>query len=146
MAFSSDNVAIFLSVLDHGSFSAAARALGRVPAAVSMAIANPEAELDLQLFDRTSREVRPAESARALEAEARQMAGRLRRLQAHALPLHQGLERRLTLAIARELLSAPWSDPLARLAEEFPSLKWTCCRPRRTTRCACCTTARRSWR
>jgi DNA-binding transcriptional LysR family regulator len=58
-----------------------------------------------------------------LEAEARQMAGQLRRLQAHALSLHQGLERRLTLAIAPELLSAPWSDPLARLAQEFPSLE-----------------------
>jgi DNA-binding transcriptional LysR family regulator len=123
MAFSSDNIAIFLSVLDHGSFSAAARALGRVPSAVSMAIGHLEAELGLQLFERTSREVRPTESARALEAEARQMAGQLRRLQAHALSLHQGLEQRLTLAIAPELLSAAWSDPLARLAEEFPSLE-----------------------
>jgi DNA-binding transcriptional LysR family regulator len=123
MAFSSDNIAIFLAVLDHGSFSAAARALGRVPSAVSMAIAHLEAELDLQLFERSSREVRPTESARALEAEARQMAGQLRRLQAHALSLHQGLEQRLTLAIAPELLSAAWSDPLARLAEEFPSLE-----------------------
>jgi DNA-binding transcriptional LysR family regulator len=123
MAFSSDNIAIFLAVLDHGSFSAAARALGRVPSAVSMAIAQLEAELDLQLFERSSREVRPTESARALEPEARQMAGQLRRLQAHALSLHQGLEERLTLAIAPELLSAAWSDPLARLAEEFPSLE-----------------------
>ncbi|MES2346435.1 MAG: LysR family transcriptional regulator [Pseudomonadota bacterium] len=123
MAFSSDNITIFLAVLDHGSFSAAARALGRVPSAVSMAIANLEVELDLQLFERSSREVRPTASARALEAEARQMAGQLRRLQAHALSLHQGLERRLTLAIAPELLSAPWSDPLARLAQEFPSLE-----------------------
>lgn len=123
MAFSSDNVAIFLAVLDHGSFSAAARALGRVPSAVSMAVAQLEAELDLTLFERSSREVRPTESARALEAEARQMAGQLRRLQAHALSLHQGLERRLTLAIAPELLSAQWSDPLAQLAEEFPSLE-----------------------
>jgi DNA-binding transcriptional LysR family regulator len=123
MAFSSDNIAIFLAVLDHGSFSAAARALGRVPSAVSMAVAQLEAELDLVLFERSSRAVRPTESARALEAEARQMAGQLRRLQAHALSLHQGLERRLTLAIAPELLSAPWSEPLARLAEEFPSLE-----------------------
>lgn len=123
MAFSSDNVAVFLAVLDHGSFSAAARALGRVPSAVSMAIAQLEAELDLQLFDRSSRNVRATESARALEAEARQMAGQLRRLQAHALSLHQGLERHLTLAIAPELLSAPWHQPLARLAEEFPSLE-----------------------
>lgn len=123
MAFSSDNVLIFLAVIDHGSFSAAARALGRVPSAVSMAIAHLEAELDLQLFERSSRDARPTEMARALEAEARQMAGQLRRLQAHALSLHQGLERRLTLAIAPELLSAAWGDPLARLADEFPSLE-----------------------
>ncbi|TFW14903.1 LysR family transcriptional regulator [Duganella callida] len=123
MAFSSDNIAVFLAVLDHGSFSAAARALGRVPSAVSMAVAQLEAELDLTLFERSSREVRPTESARALEPEARQMAGQLRRLQAHALSLHRGLERRLTLAIAPELLSAPWSEPLARLAQEFPSLE-----------------------
>ncbi|MRW92226.1 LysR family transcriptional regulator [Duganella sp. FT80W] len=123
MAFSSDNVAIFLAVLDHGSFSAAARALGRVPSAVSMAVANLEAELGLTLFERSPREVRPTESARALEPEARQLAGQLRRLQAHALSLHQGLERRLTLAIAPELLSAPWAEPLARLAQEFPALE-----------------------
>jgi DNA-binding transcriptional LysR family regulator len=123
MAFSSDNIAVFLAVLDHGSFSAAARALGRVPSAVSMTIGHLEAELGLALFERSSREVRTTEAARALEAEARQMAGQLRRLQAHALSLHQGLERRLTLAVAPELLSAPFSDPLARLAEEFPSLE-----------------------
>jgi DNA-binding transcriptional LysR family regulator len=123
MAFSSDTVAIFLAVLDHGSFSAAARALGRVPSAVSMAVAQLEAELDLQLFERSSRHALPTESARALEAEARQMAGQLRRLQAHALSLHQGLERHLTLAVAPELLSVPWSEPLARLADEFPSLE-----------------------
>ncbi|CAN7148109.1 LysR family transcriptional regulator [Pseudoduganella sp. LjRoot289] len=122
MAFSSDNVAVFLAVLDHGSFSAAARALGRVPSAVSMAVAQLEAELDLQLFERSSRNVRATVSALALEPEARQMAGQLRRLQAHALSLHRGLERHLTLAVAPELLSVPWSHPLARLAEEFPSL------------------------
>ncbi|KQQ33537.1 LysR family transcriptional regulator [Duganella sp. Leaf126] len=123
MAFSSDNVELFLAVLDHGSFSAAARALHRVPSAVSMAIANLEAELDLQLFERSSRAVVPTGMARALEAEARHLAGQLRRLQAHALSLHQGLERRLTLAVSPELLSAAWGEPLARLAEEFPSLE-----------------------
>lgn len=123
MAFSSDNVNVFLAVLDHGSFSAAARALRRVPSAVSMAIAQLEAELDLQLFDRGSRYARPTAVARALEAEARQLAGQLHRLQAHALSLHQGLERSLTLVIAPELLSVPWSVPLARLADEFPALE-----------------------
>ena len=70
MAFNSDSVQVFLAVLDQGSFSAAARALGRVPSAVSMAVANLEAELDLQLFDRTGREPRPTDAARALEPVA----------------------------------------------------------------------------
>jgi DNA-binding transcriptional LysR family regulator len=122
MAFNSDNVRVFLAVLDTGSFSAAARSLGRVPSAVSMTIAQLEAELDLMLFDRRTREPRPTDVARALEPQARQLASQLRQLQAHAQELHQGLEKRLTLAIAPELLSVPWSQPLAVLAEEFPSL------------------------
>jgi DNA-binding transcriptional LysR family regulator len=122
MAFSSDNVRVFLAVLDAGSFSAAARQLGRVPSAVSMTIAQLEAELDLLLFDRSAREPRPTDVARALEPQARQLASQLRQLQAHAQGLHQGLERQLTIAIAPELLSAPWSQPLAVLASEFPAL------------------------
>ncbi|MDR7096363.1 LysR family transcriptional regulator [Hydrogenophaga laconesensis] len=122
MAFSSDNVRVFLAVLDTGSFSAAARQLGRVPSAVSMTIANLEAELDLVLFDRSGREPRPTDVARALEPQARQLASQLRQLQAHAEGLHQGLERQLTIAIAPELLSAPWSQPLKVLAAEYPAL------------------------
>ncbi|MBL0946364.1 MAG: LysR family transcriptional regulator [Hydrogenophaga sp.] len=122
MAFTSDNLRVFLAVLDAGSFSAAARQLGRVPSAVSMTIAQLEAELDLTLFDRSTREPRPTDSARALEPQARQIAGQWRRLQAHAQALHQGLERQLTIAIAPELLSAPWSQPLAVLATEYPAL------------------------
>lgn len=123
MPFTSDNVQLFLAVLDQGSFSAAARWLGRVPSAVSMQIAQLEAELDLILFERTTREVKPTEVALTLEPEARQLARQLRRLQRQALNLHQGLERRLTLAVAPELLSAPWNQPLAQLAEDYPSLE-----------------------
>ena len=65
MAFSTDNLQVFLAVLDHGSFSAAARSLGRVPSAVSMAIAGLEAELDLLLFDRSGREPKPTAAARS---------------------------------------------------------------------------------
>lgn len=123
MAFSSDNVRVFLAVLDSGSFSAAARLLGRVPSSVSMTISQLEAELDLVLFDRTARDARPTDMARALEPDARLLASTLRQLDAHALAMHQGLERKLTLAVAPELLSVPWARPLAVLADEFPSLE-----------------------
>jgi DNA-binding transcriptional LysR family regulator len=123
MSFTSDNVQVFLAVLDHGSFSAAARALRRVPSAVSMAIANLEAELALPLFDRSGREPQPTAAARSLEPQARLLAAQLQELQVQALALTQGLENRLTLAIAPELLAAPWSGPLAMLAQDYPQLE-----------------------
>ncbi len=123
MAFSSDSVQVFLAALDHGSFSAAARSLSRVPSAVSMTIAHLEAELDVQLFDRSGREPRPTAAARALEPQARLLAGQLQQLNAQALALTQGLEERLTLAIAPELLAAHWTGPLAALAHDYPLLQ-----------------------
>ncbi len=65
MNFSSDTIELFLAVLDRGSFSGAARALGRVPSAVSMGIANLEAELGFALFegrDHLAAPSRPAEA------------------------------------------------------------------------------------
>ncbi len=123
MAFTSDTVGVFLAVIDCGSFSAAARKLGRVPSAISMTIAQLEAELDLQLFDRRGHQPVPTAAARALEPQARQLASQLRQLQAQALALHRGLEKRLSLAIAPELLSAPWCTPLTVLAQEYPTLE-----------------------
>ena len=122
MPFSADQVPLFLAVLDAGSFSAAARKLGRVPSAVSMAIAQLEAELELQLFDRSGREPVPSAAARALEPQARLLAEQLQLLNWQAQALHAGLEERLTLAIAPELLATHWSEPLNRLVREFPAL------------------------
>jgi DNA-binding transcriptional LysR family regulator len=122
MAFPPEQVPLFLAVLDSGSFSAAARRLGRVPSAVSMAVAQLEAELDLQLFDRSGREPRPTAAARALEPQARLLAAQLQQLNQQAQALHQGLEERLTFAIAPELLSTAWADGLVPLVQEFPAL------------------------
>jgi len=122
MTISSDDIKTFLAVLDHGSFSAAARSLGRVPSAVSMAVGLMEAELGLALFDRSGREAKPTAEALSLEPKARQVLSQLRLLETHALSLHQGLEARLTLAVVPELLSLPWGRALARLAEQYPSL------------------------
>ncbi len=124
MAFDLDNLRVFLAAVDHGSFSAAARALGRVPSAVSMAIANLEAELDLQLFDRSGREPRPTAHAAVLVPQARLLVEQLQRLNSHALSLTQGLEASLRIALVPELLAAaPWSEALRRLALEYPLLK-----------------------
>lgn len=123
MAFSSDSLTIFLAVLEMGSYSAAARKLGRVPSAVSMAIGQLEAELDLVLFDRATRKAQPTSAALALEPQARQVICQLNLLDAQALQLHQGLEKRLSIAMAPELQTGRWSRPLQVLAQEFPNLE-----------------------
>lgn len=124
MAFDLDNLRVFLAAVDEGSFSAAARKLGRVPSAVSMAIANLEADLGLTLFDRAGREPRPTERALALLPHARQLAEQLHRLNTHALSLSQSLESCLTLAVVPELMaSTPWNEALRHLADEFPLLE-----------------------
>lgn len=121
--FNSETVAVFLAVLDTGSFSAAARQLGRVPSAISMAIANLEAELALALFDRSGREPKPTAQALALEPQARLLMAQLQQLNTQALELSQGLETRLTLVIAPELQSTQWVRPLQVLSREYPSLE-----------------------
>ena len=124
MAFDLDNIKAFLAAIDHGSFSAAARALNRVPSAVSMAIANLEAELGVQLFERVGRSPTPTAQALALLPQARLLAEGLHRLNVHALSLHRGLEASLTLALVPELLDAvPWSAALHALSLEHPLLQ-----------------------
>lgn len=124
MAFDLDHLRILLAAVDNGSFSAAARALGRVPSAVSMAIANLEAELGLELFDRSGREPRPTLHAMALLPQARLLLEQLRLLNQHALSLSQELEPSLTLVLVPELMAAaPWHEALRALSDEFPLLE-----------------------
>ncbi len=124
MAFDFDNLRAFLAAVDHGSFSGAARALGRVPSSVSMAIANLEAQLDVPLFERSGRNPTPTAQALALLPQARLLAEGLQRLNVHALSLSQGLEASLTLALVPELLdTVPWSAALHALAAEHPLLQ-----------------------
>lgn len=122
MPFPLEQVPLFLAVLDTGSFSAAARRLGRTPSAVSMAIGNLEAELGLRLFDRTGRDPIPSPAANALEPQARLLAQQLQQLNQQAQALHAGLEKRLTLAIAPELLTSDWAEDLRPVVEQYPSL------------------------
>jgi DNA-binding transcriptional LysR family regulator len=121
--FSSDNIELFLAVLDRGSFSAAARALGRVPSAVSMAVGNLEAELGYTLFERTHRETRPTALAQALEPHARMIAAQLAQLQVHALELSQGLESTLAISVVPDIDHGPLLAAIKSISERYPLLE-----------------------
>ncbi|WP_286928158.1 LysR family transcriptional regulator [Pseudomonas sp. UBA7721] len=123
MSFNSETIQVFLTVLDRGSFSAAARSLRRVPSAISMAIGNLEAELGYDLFQRGPREVRPTAQALALEPHARLIAEQLGLLQVHAVELSQGLESNLTLAVVPDVDQRPLIAAIAEVGERYPLLE-----------------------
>jgi len=60
---------VFMTVVETGSFSAAARRLSRSPSSVSKLVSRMEARLHTLLFERTPREVRLTEAGRTLRRE-----------------------------------------------------------------------------
>lgn len=120
MPFNSENLMIFLTVLDKGSFSAAARALHRVPSAVSMAIANLEAELGFSLFERHTREPKPTEQALSLAPYARNIVDNLRQLNVFSRELTQGVESTLTIGVAEGVNPNVLVDALYTLSQRYP--------------------------
>jgi len=110
-------------VAERGSFSAAARVLGKAQAAVSTAMANLEVDLGVTLFDRSGRLPRLTLAGERMVAEARALLAQQGQLQAVAAELAAGVEARLTLAIDDGSL-LPWLAPvLEQLAGRYPSLE-----------------------
>jgi DNA-binding transcriptional LysR family regulator len=70
-----DTIAIFVAVAEHESFAAAARHLGRTPAAVTRAVAALEEQLRTRLLNRTTRSVSLTDDgARYLDVSRRLLA------------------------------------------------------------------------
>src|SRR5215469_13230471 len=82
-----DQLRIFLTIVDTGSFAAAARSLNRANSVISYAIANLEAQLGFPLFDREStRKPQLTAAGRSILAEARTVSDGIAGLRAKARP------------------------------------------------------------
>ena len=123
MNLNQEQLNIFKAVMEYGSFSAAARHLGKVPSAVSMVISNLELDLNLQLFERHGREPTPTLAAEHLYRQALQLLVEMQAWQQHAHALSQGLEAELNIVVVSELQYSSWPNYVAQVAKAFPSLK-----------------------
>jgi DNA-binding transcriptional LysR family regulator len=90
------------AVVETGSFSAAARKLGRVQAAVSQSIERLESQLGLRLFDRSGRVPRLTQHGEAIVAAAAKVEGGVDALDELVASLKRGAE--TTLSIVVDLL------------------------------------------
>lgn len=123
MNLNQEQLNIFKAVIETGSFSAAARQLGKVPSAISMSIANLEIDLNLQLFERVGREPKPTAQALVLYEKTEQLLIEMNQWKQHAYSLSVGLEPALNIVIVSELLHMRWTEYILLLEKEFPSLQ-----------------------
>jgi DNA-binding transcriptional LysR family regulator len=120
-----DQLRILMAVAETGSFSAAARRLGRVQSAVSQSVQALEATLGVALFDRAERTPKLSDAGRALLADARQVVEGAESLRAHAESIASEVEPELSLAVDPTLPEPALMASLKALAREFPHLPVT---------------------
>ena len=123
MNINQDQLIIFITVMETGSFSAAARQLGKVPSAISTSIANLEIDLDLKLFERIGREPLPTPQAQSLYEKSKQLLIEMKQWKQHAFALSSGLEAHLNIVVVSELLHTRWTDYIVLLEQQFPELQ-----------------------
>jgi DNA-binding transcriptional LysR family regulator len=111
-----DQLLVLLAVVETGSFSAAAKRLGRAISAISYAIDTLEQQLGLSLFDRgTTRKPKLTPQGEAIVSEARAVAQSVEALRARVKGLLDDLEPEVSLVVD----SLFPSDRLVALLRDF---------------------------
>jgi DNA-binding transcriptional LysR family regulator len=114
----------FVEVANSGSFSAAARKLGKRQSSVSEAINNLEAELGLTLFDRGSWKPVLTAAGHAMLAHAKRMVSVSEEMSRQAAQMAGGLETRLSVVISDMSPPDRFTQALTELQRRFPDLEF----------------------
>ncbi len=109
-----------------GSFSAAARKLGKSQSTISSAIANLEIDLGLLLFDRSSRKPVLTGEGKALLGKVREILAASDRLDLAASQLGSGMEARLSVVWSDTYQSDRFEEILSAFEQRFPDLEFEC--------------------
>jgi DNA-binding transcriptional LysR family regulator len=120
-----DQLRILLAVADAGSFSAAARRLGRVQSAISQSVQSLESTLRIGLFDRSAKTPVLTEAGRALLDDARHLLRGADTLRARAETIAADVEPELTLAVDVVFPNKLLMASLHALRDAFPHLPVT---------------------
>jgi DNA-binding transcriptional LysR family regulator len=118
-----DQLQVFLTVVEAGSFAAAGRKLGRATSAVSYAIANLEQQLGVQLFDRDrTRKPTLTDVGAAVLSEARTVSMGVDSLRAKIRGMLSGLEPEVALVVDVMLPTERVVDAMQAFEREFPTV------------------------
>ena len=123
MNWTVDQLEAFVTAVKLGSFSAAARHLGKAQSRISTAIANLETDLDITLFDRRARLPILTLAGEDMYAEAEAVLQQCQRLQSRALTVSAGEEICLTIAMDEAAPIIMFQHLFEDIAKQFPLLK-----------------------
>lgn len=117
-----DQIMVFLAIVERGSFASAAKALGRAQSAVTYAIKRLEEQVGSELFDRS--EYRPVltQAGLALLPNARRIAEAMTAFQARANSLAEGQEAEVSVVIDCIFPMQRVSDALRAFSLAFPTV------------------------
>ena len=116
----------FVQAATQGSFSAAARKLGKSQSTVSAAVASLEIDLNVLLFDRSSRKPTLTAAGHVLLQRAEQVLEASSRLELAASQLSQGLEPKLSIAMSDTYQSDRFEIALSAFEQRYPDLELEC--------------------
>ncbi|WP_273820332.1 LysR family transcriptional regulator [Pseudomonas asplenii] len=116
----------FVQAATLGSFSAAARKLGKSQSTISAAVAGLEIDLGLELFDRSTRKPGLTAAGHVMLRKAEDILAASNRLEMAASQLAQGLEPKLTVVISDTYQSDRFEAALSGFAARYPDLELEC--------------------
>lgn len=119
---SSETLKAFVLSAELGSFSAAARRLGKAHSAVSTAIANLEIDCGLALFDRSGRNPVLTEEGQTLLPHARGILLGNREFLATANSMAEGIETQICLSVEQGISTKPLMNLVEEFTVRFPSV------------------------
>ncbi|HCG8480516.1 TPA: LysR family transcriptional regulator [Vibrio parahaemolyticus] len=124
--FTIEQLQAFVATSESGSFSAAARKLGRAQSVISQHIMNMELDCGVDLFDRSGRYPKLTENGHALMPYAQAAISQLDRLNNKATQLFSAQASELVLAIDEGIPLTRLPDVLKNLEQQFPQLQVEC--------------------
>jgi DNA-binding transcriptional LysR family regulator len=117
-----DQLRALVSVVEEGSFSAAARKLRRVQSAISTSMANLENHLGVPLWDRTTKIAKLTDQGQAVLAAARRVLLEVDSLKRLTAGMVLGLEASVSLCIDALFPLGALVDLCAKFSKEFPAV------------------------
>lgn len=117
-----DQLRAFVAVTEEGSFSAAARKLQRVQSAISTSMSNLEAQLDIPIWDRSTKVAKLTEQGQAVLGATRRILEEVDGLKRLTAGMKLGLEASVSLCLDSFFPLTALIDLCTAFTREFPAV------------------------